>query len=241
MSRLLDLYPGSWRERYEDEFLALIAERPPSLADRLDIVRGALDARLHPQVGGPQRVPDRAAGFVALAGFALLILSAALAATGPVQFDEYGIYREGTAAIPFFVAAFGLLAYGIYRLIDRFPTAARAPRVAGWIAIVAGCLWSVMPWVTPVGLTFLVAFLGFAVGGRRAGVVPAWTAVSAVVLLVGPAGLFGAMLFLPWYAFRVSGLDFLHVLGPLSGLWLIVGGLLLRGLPQPGRPRSARG
>ena len=75
----------------------------------------------------------------------------------------------------------------------------------------------------------------------RVGVAPAWTAVSAVVLLVGPAGLFGATLFLPWYALRQSGLNFLHVLGPLSGLWLIVGGLLLRGLPQPGRPRSARG
>ena len=45
---LVQAYPRAWRERYEEEFLALLADRPFSLADILDIARGALDAHLHP-------------------------------------------------------------------------------------------------------------------------------------------------------------------------------------------------
>ena len=59
MTRLIGLYPQTWRDRYEDEFLALLAERPPDPLDSLDIVRGAIDARLHPQVPGSPRPPDR--------------------------------------------------------------------------------------------------------------------------------------------------------------------------------------
>lgn len=44
MSKLLLLYPRAWRRRYEDEFLALLEDRPLTAADLLDIVRGALDA-----------------------------------------------------------------------------------------------------------------------------------------------------------------------------------------------------
>ena len=49
MSRLVRLYPQAWRDRYEDEFLSLLAERPPTLGDVLDTVRGAVDAHLNPQ------------------------------------------------------------------------------------------------------------------------------------------------------------------------------------------------
>ena len=52
MTRLVALYPRAWRDRYEEEFLALLADRPPDPVGRLDIVRGAVDARLHPQVAG---------------------------------------------------------------------------------------------------------------------------------------------------------------------------------------------
>ena len=58
MSALVRLYPRSWRERYEIEFLAVLASRPPSVGDRVDIVRGAMDARLHPELSG-DRDPSR--------------------------------------------------------------------------------------------------------------------------------------------------------------------------------------
>jgi hypothetical protein len=47
---LLYLYPRGWRRRYEDELLALLEEDPCSLNDCLDLLLGALDAHLHPQL-----------------------------------------------------------------------------------------------------------------------------------------------------------------------------------------------
>jgi cytochrome b6-f complex iron-sulfur subunit len=66
---LLRAFPRRWRERYGDEFLALLAERGGSGADLLDILAAALDARLHPRrpagaalarlAAGPAVVPAR--------------------------------------------------------------------------------------------------------------------------------------------------------------------------------------
>ena len=52
MSALVRLYPQAWRDRYADEFLDLLDTRPPGLRDRLDILLGAVDARLNPEVPG---------------------------------------------------------------------------------------------------------------------------------------------------------------------------------------------
>jgi hypothetical protein len=54
---LLRLYPGAWRERYEAEVLALLEQARLGRRARLDLVRGALDARLHT----PSRAPAVAA------------------------------------------------------------------------------------------------------------------------------------------------------------------------------------
>jgi cytochrome b6-f complex iron-sulfur subunit len=52
--RLLRLFPRAWRARYEQEFLALIEDRPPGVRDALDIVLSACDARLRPQAWAVQ-------------------------------------------------------------------------------------------------------------------------------------------------------------------------------------------
>lgn len=44
--RLLRLYPRAWRERYGDEFLALVGEERLSAQQVVDVVFGAIDARL---------------------------------------------------------------------------------------------------------------------------------------------------------------------------------------------------
>lgn len=44
MSRLLKLYPRTWRQRYEQEVLAVIEQRPLSLADRIDLLLGAISS-----------------------------------------------------------------------------------------------------------------------------------------------------------------------------------------------------
>jgi len=47
-SRWLRLYPADWRARYADELAEVLAARPIDWHGRLDLIRGALDAHLHP-------------------------------------------------------------------------------------------------------------------------------------------------------------------------------------------------
>ncbi len=58
-SAILRLYPRAWRDRYRDELLALLEERPATLFDSLDLISGAIDARLHPQVPGHDVIPGQ--------------------------------------------------------------------------------------------------------------------------------------------------------------------------------------
>ncbi len=69
MSRLMRLYPASWRERYEAEFIGTLEERPVGLAGSVDIVRGAIDAHLHPELigGAPHIWTHRLPGLMATA------------------------------------------------------------------------------------------------------------------------------------------------------------------------------
>jgi hypothetical protein len=50
MNWLLRLYPVPWRERYGEEFAAVLATQRPSVGLVLDVLAGAVDAHLHPQI-----------------------------------------------------------------------------------------------------------------------------------------------------------------------------------------------
>ena len=50
MNWLLHLYPARWCERYGDEFRAVLAGQRASLALFFDVLGGAVDAHLHPQI-----------------------------------------------------------------------------------------------------------------------------------------------------------------------------------------------
>jgi hypothetical protein len=57
---LVGLYPRAWRERYEEEFVAMLEQRPASPSDLVDVALGALDAWVRPQVvseGGRLVIP----------------------------------------------------------------------------------------------------------------------------------------------------------------------------------------
>ncbi len=56
---LLYLYPQAWRKRYGDEFQALLEQRDTRFFDIFDILRGALDAHLHPQITGAGTFSER--------------------------------------------------------------------------------------------------------------------------------------------------------------------------------------
>ena len=47
---ILRLYPAAWRDRYRGELEDLLGLRRARPADLADLLRGALDARMHPQV-----------------------------------------------------------------------------------------------------------------------------------------------------------------------------------------------
>lgn len=47
---LVRLYPREWRERYGPEMSAMLAEIPLTPASLLDLVAGAIDARIAPQI-----------------------------------------------------------------------------------------------------------------------------------------------------------------------------------------------
>ncbi len=227
MSRLLLLYPRPWRRRYEAEFLALLAERPPTTRDRLDIVRGALDARLRPQLPGESRVRDRS-GYLALAGLAAWVAALLIWLNGPLERDEFGTYRDGVAALPVALLAVALLVVALAAVVRKLP--AGPARVIGSLALVAGPVWAVMPWVAPIGLLFLVGLVVVAIGAHRAGLWSTWTLIALLATVAAPIVVFAVTPFLPWYAMRQAS----QVLGAvlllsLSGIWLVVGAALLHG------------
>ncbi len=75
--RLVGLYPAAWRERYADEFLALLEDRPPRGIAIVDVLWGAVDAHLFPQAPeGRFRMFTRIAGAAAFVAGLLLIIGA---------------------------------------------------------------------------------------------------------------------------------------------------------------------
>jgi hypothetical protein len=50
VKRLIDFYPRRWRERYGAELEAFVARRQASFRVALDVLRGAIDAHLHPEL-----------------------------------------------------------------------------------------------------------------------------------------------------------------------------------------------
>ena len=172
MNRLIALYPAAWRARYGDEFEAVLASRPKSIGERVDILRGAVDAHLNPQVPAPMRVRDRY-WISPLLGLVSLAAALIIAVNGPLHQDDYGSYRDGGAALPFLALALVLLSVGLYRVVEQLPVDAgggRAP--AGWTAIIAGPCGPWCPGSCRSPSSSSSAVVGLVVGARRAGIVP---------------------------------------------------------------------
>jgi hypothetical protein len=63
---LLRLYPRAWRERYGDEFIAMLGEGPLRVQQVIDIVSGAIDAWVSSDVRGVARAATRSSGGTAM-------------------------------------------------------------------------------------------------------------------------------------------------------------------------------
>ena len=237
MTRLIGLYPRTWRTRYEDEFLALLSDRPPDILDRFDIVRGAVDARLHPPADGAPAPVEPAvargpwpvrAGWLTLLGAVVWIAALVVAVNGPMIIEEWGSYRDGAAALPLFFAAVVLLGVGMIALVLDLPASAHAARSAAFLSSMTGLLWGLAPWLVWSGL---IAFGGLLVVGVAAWRAGRWSWLELGILFAGvlsawTVGLAASvgLLALPT---PNPDLQFL-VFAMLVPSWLVVGSSLVR-------------
>ena len=93
---LLRLYPSHWRKRYEEEVGALVDAAPLSVGLVVDLLRGAFEAHIHPELGAPSLLGSTGSGQIPLtppspanrlARVAMLtVLIAMLVATGAVGY-----------------------------------------------------------------------------------------------------------------------------------------------------------
>jgi len=239
MSRLVALYPRSWRERYEDEFLVLLSERSPDPLDRIDIVRGAIDARLHPQAhrgsspesleplpySGPWSI--RRAGLVTLFGGFLWIATMGIAVNGPIVRDGLQVYRDVGAARPTFLISVALLIVGLWAAAATLPSTSRFARTAAFAAGFAGVLWAIAPWMLVVGA---VLWLGLAVLAIEAARTGRWRRSDAAILVAGIAAavvVVAAALVGIKPPVAVSDIQFVALL-MLASLWFATADALLR-------------
>jgi hypothetical protein len=245
MSRFVRLYPRAWRDRYEVEFLGLIGDRPPTPLERFDIVRGALDAHLHPQVRrrgeaappSPMLEDDlrlaRRLGFAAIIGAVLWLTALAIAATGPVVYDDQGAYRDGAAALPFWFLAILLLAAGLLGQQVHLPSSARLARASALLAIPFLLVFGIGPWMWQFGL-IAVGLLGvLALAGLRSGVWHRGASLAVVAACLGVGAIVAVAMAVAGNDRMAGGAFFLAAGLALVPAWLGVGATLI------GRPIRA--
>lgn len=191
MSAILRLYPRAWRERYGDELSALLEDHPASLLDQLDLIRGALDARLHPQVPGTDVAPEpeipmnqRLLGIAAAIGGVAWIVG--VATMFVLDRDSEG-NRDASVAI--FALAVGIALIGI--ALGGLGTRP-ASRSSAATAVIVGAISVLMaltaPWPWPL---FILALLGFpiltvvaALRGTTNGTMPPWIVLAFTLAAV---------------------------------------------------------
>lgn len=190
---LLRLYPGRWRARYGEEMAALLEVRPVSWHDRLDLVRGALDAWIHPPT------PSRTPAVAALVGGGLWTVVAAGILFQPTPPDWPGYLLEVVPMAAVAVACLSVAALGCALrsgdagvAVFRLTAALAVVGYASWIVVLAATAlgWADGPLL---GAAQTVAVVGTALVG--AGLVMAGdTTIGGLVTASGLAML------VPWSA-----------------------------------------
>jgi hypothetical protein len=143
-SILVRLYPARWRARYGDEFEAILEERPLGPFDVLDIILGALDARLRLRGAGATAIGRsismslRIGGYAAIIGGALTAMSIVLGIGVVIDVDPVvpGIlFITGSATL--LIALAGLSAFQA-RVHPVLSWTAVAVTMAGTFMVLAG-------------------------------------------------------------------------------------------------------
>ena len=189
---LIALYPAAWQRRYGDELVSHLEAGGLSLRDRVDLVRGALDAHLHPNQ--PSLIPV----ISALTAGALATAHALALAAQPVPLDWPGYLAD---ALPLALLGVALLlpaAVGLWlRLGDADGVLGRLGIVialtghAAWLAALAAAALQVEygPLTAAAATVAMLgtALLGVALAGRRAAMLGALLVVAALAGVAPPA------------------------------------------------------
>ena len=197
---LIRCYPATWRQRYGDEFEAILEERPLGPFDVADVLLGALDARLRFRgrraTNGHGRgftMTIRIGGIAAILGAGLLV-AAALSTFGPATEGYASILAVG-GTFALLVALVGISAFQA-RTYPRLVWTAFALCAFGTITNLIGGLGMVGlvdlsgPWEVLAGVVFLtgviasvVGFSLFGIATFRAGVL---SRAGALLLAIAP-------------------------------------------------------
>lgn len=232
MTSLVRLYPRAWRERYEAEFLGILEARPPSPRDRLDIVRGAIDARLHAETPGFQEGSRRAMQPARLAAAASLVAGVTwLAWIGLVlrDFRGWGTGQPESAALMVGLAALMGLSFAAAHVLLALAGQSTIRAFGGVAASIAAVCYTLTAFGGGLTLVFaLVGSVGLvaAMAGR---IIPGWAAATSTVT---SALVLGAMLGFVDGGGQDVGLLTLGV--PFGLSWILIGMILgWRGVPSP--------
>jgi hypothetical protein len=221
VNRIIGLYPRSWRDRYEGEFLGILEARPPTFRDRIDIVRGAVDARLHPQLptsgaDEPQRRRFRA-------DVVLAILAGALWAAAGLGYATAGVDAElgykDTGRFLVMVLGGALLGAIVAFRFAQMVGGGKRGYVTPAAVMAFGAIAMVLPWPI-LALGYYATLIGTMLFG----------AVAAGRLGRTPYALVAAALFgLGFNTETASAL----LLVPIGVAWILFGARLALGGPTP--------
>ena len=232
---LIRLYPGAWRARYGDEFVELLAARPPRVGDQFDIVRAAIDARLHPQViEAPARraatAGDRVLALAAVAVGALFSTWAGIIVAISPRWGEGGTVGNDLLGLSYglgllgAVVAMAVLLGLIYRHIDDL----RSIGTLGALVAAAGFFTMTGNSGAPALVLIVFGTVGMSPGLARAVGRPVTAFVLGSTLLLASAML----------GFVGSGgqeLVWLWMLAGYGPAWMLLGVSLRRG-PRIAQP-----
>jgi hypothetical protein len=196
---LLRLYPGRWRARYGEEMADLLEARSMTGRDRVDLVRGALDAWIHPPT--PSRIP----AVSALIGGGLWTLAAAGVLFQPTPPDWPGYLHE---VVPIALVAVAFLWVAVLGCgLRSGDGGAGIFRVTGVIATLGYGSWLAMLALTATGWAD-----GPGLAAAQAVAIVGTTLIGATLVRVGDTAIGGLI--------TVGGLAMLI---PWSAGWLVFG------------------
>jgi hypothetical protein len=189
MSRLVSLYPRAWRERYLAELEDLLADRPPTLRDHVDIARGAFDAWIHPQlvVRPPRQEANAgpglrhlAAGSAILGGGLWIVGGLAMNAA---RVDQSLGYKDSTMPWIVMIVAAVITAVGAIAIVRSRMDRSRAASITS-VAMLVGALLIATPWPILVVGFFAYALTTAAFGYLAGAALPLGWLLSIAALML---------------------------------------------------------